>query len=132
MKTRLSSRGTVKKVLGNNTYSVDCGKGPQHVSGNALSMSSWRPGDNSSGGEQKLTATQNQDLAQVRQDLNQDLDQDLGQDLAQDDTVTEPDSSSDDEEYVQDVVPAVMPRRRRRVRQEHLGPVVPNRLRQRQ
>ena len=115
------------KVLGNNTYSVDCGKGPQHVSGNALSKSSWRPGDNSSGGEQKLTATQNQDLAPDRQDL----DQDLGQDLAQDDTVTEPDSSSDEDDYIQDIVPAAMPRRRRRVRQEYLGPVCPNRLRQR-
>ena len=103
---------------------MDCGKGPQHVSGGALSKSSWQPRDNSSGGEQRLTATQDQDLAQDSQDL--------GQDLAQDDTVTEPDSSSDDEEYVQDVVPAVMPRRRRRVRQEHLGPVVPNRLRQHQ
>ena len=59
-------------------------------------------------------------------------DQDLAQDLGQEDVVTESDSSSDDDEYYQDVVPAAMPRRRRRVRQEYLGPVVPNRLRQRQ
>ena len=122
-KTKLSARGMVKKVLGNNTYTVDCGKGPQHVSGDALSQSSWRPEDNSIGGGQQLTAVHGQELAQVGQDSSQDSDQD---------TVTEPDSSSDEDEYIQDVVPAAMPRRRRRIRQDYLGPVCPNRLRQRQ
>ena len=109
------------KVL--DTYSVDCGKGPQHVSGDALSQSSWRPEDNSIGGRQQLTAVHGQELAQVGQDSSQDSDQD---------TATEPDSSSDEDDYIQDVVPAAMPRRRRRVRQDYLGPVCPNRLRQRQ
>ena len=122
LKTKLSSRGTVKKVLGNNTYSVDCGKGPQHVSGDALSQSSLRPEDNSTDGGQQLTADHGQELVQVGQDPSQDSDQD---------TATEPDSSSDEDYYIQDVVPAAMPRRRRRIRQDYLGPVCPNRLRQR-
>ena len=110
-KTKLSARGMVKKVLGNNTYTVDCGKGPQHVSGDALSRSSVDPEDIIS--KQRLTA---QDLVQ------QDSDVDTG---------AESDSSSDDDDYVQDVVPAAVPRRRRRVRQHDLGPICPTRLRQR-
>ena len=126
-KTKLSARGVVKKVLGNNTYTVDCGKGPQHVSGDALSKSSLRPEDIDGG--QQLTADHGQESSQARQDSTQ-----VGQDPSQDseqDTVTEPDSSSDEDDYIQDIVPAAMPRRRRRVRQEYLGPVCPNRLRQR-
>ena len=120
-KTKLSARGVVKKVLGNNTYTVDCGKGPQHVSGDALSKSSLDPEEIV--GKQRLTAED----SQVRQDLTQ-------QDPSQDsdlDTGAEADSSSDDENYIQDVVPAAVPRRRRRVRQNDLGPVCPTRIRQR-
>ena len=123
-KTKLSARGVVKEVLGNNTYSVDCGKGPQHVSGDALSQSSLRPEDIV--GRQQLTAD-NEGSSQVRQASTQ-------QDPSQDsdlDTGTEADSSSDDDDYIQDIVPAAVPRRRRRVRQHDLGPVCPNRLRQR-
>ena len=113
-KSKLSSRGKIVKVLGHNTYSVDCGKGLQHVSGSALSKSSWQPRDDSSFGDQMLTADQDQDLVQ-------------------EDVVTESDSSSDDDDEVyHDVVPAAVPRRRRRVREEHLGPTIPHRLRQRQ
>ena len=119
-KTKLSARGVVKEVLGNNTYAVDCGKGPQHVSGDALSASGMDP-DEVVGGQQ-LTADRGDD--QARQDLTQDLSQD-----SEHDTIA--DSSSDDDDYIQDVVPVAMPRRRRRVRQEYLGPVCPNRLRQR-
>ena len=50
-KSKLSSRGKIVKVLGHNTYSVDCGKGLQHVSGSALSKSSWQPRDDSSRGD---------------------------------------------------------------------------------
>ena len=124
-KTKLSARGVVKKVLSNNTYSVDCGKGPQHVSGDALSVSSLRPDDIDGG--QQLTADHSQDEA--RQDSTQ-VGQDPGHDSEQD-TGIEPDSSSDEDDYTQDIVPAAMPRRRRRVRQDYLGPVCPNRLRQR-
>ena len=33
---KTSSAGEVLEVLGNNNYMVDCGKGPQHVSGDCL------------------------------------------------------------------------------------------------
>ena len=46
------------------------------------------------------------------------------------DVVIESDSS-DEEDYYHDLVPAVAPRRRRRVRQLDLGPVQPTRLRPR-
>ena len=90
-KSKLSSRGKIVKVLGHNTYSVDCGKGLQHVSGSALSKSSWQPRDDSSCGDQMLTTD----------------DQDSTQDLAQEDVVTESDSSSDDDDDgYHDMVPA--------------------------
>ena len=66
-------------------------------------------------GKQRLTAD-DQDLTQQDSDL---------------DTGADSDSSSDDEDYIQDVVPAAVPRRRRRVRQHDLGPICPTRLRQR-
>ena len=47
-----------------------------------------------------------------------------------DNTVSESDSS-DDEDYSHDLVPAAVPRRRRRVRQLELGPICNTRLRQR-
>ena len=119
LKTKLSSRGKVVEVLGNNTYSVDCGKGLQHVSGDVLSQSSRHPRDDSSRGDQMLTAQDSQDLVQ----------EDLSQDLVQEDMMS--DSSSEDEEYYNGVVPAALPRRRRRVRAELLGPTVAQRLRQR-
>ena len=34
---KLSSVGKIIEVLGNNTYLTDCGKGPQHVSGDCIS-----------------------------------------------------------------------------------------------
>ena len=61
-------------------------------------------------------------------------DSQLVQDMAQqdsDDTGADSDSSSDDDDYAQDLVPAAVPRRRRRVRQQDLGPICPTRLRQR-
>ena len=118
LKTKLSSRGKVVEVLGNNTYSVDCGKGLQHVSGDVLSQSSRRPRDDTSRSDEMLTAQDSQDLVQ----------EDLSQDLVQEDMMS--DSSSEDEEYYNGVVPAALPRRRRRVRAELLGPTVAQRLRQ--
>ena len=68
-------------------------------------------------GEPRLTAQDNQ----------------LVQEDAQESDVTVSESdSSDDEDYAQDLVPAAaVPRRRRRVRQLELGPICPTRLRQR-
>ena len=113
-KTKLSALGVVKRVLGSNTYSVDCGRGPQHVSGDALSRSRLDSEDFT--GEPRLTA---QDL--VQEMVQQDSD----------DTGADVDSSSDDDDYAQDVVPAAVVRRRRRVRQQDLGPICPTRLRRR-
>ena len=116
-KTKLSAVGVVKKVLGSNTYSVDCGNGPQHVSGDALSRSRLDSEDIT--GEPRLTAQDSQDLVQdlVQQDS--------------DDTGADSDSSSDDDDYAHDLIPAAVPHRRRRVRQHDLGPICPTRLRQR-
>ena len=36
-KSKLSTAGKILDLLGNNTYLADCGKGPQHVSGDLLS-----------------------------------------------------------------------------------------------
>ena len=33
LKTKLSSKGKITEVLGNNTYVADCGSGLQHISG---------------------------------------------------------------------------------------------------
>ena len=35
--TKVSSKGTIVEVLGNNTYLADVGQGPKHVSGDLLS-----------------------------------------------------------------------------------------------
>ena len=37
LKSKLSSTGRVLEVLGNNTYLIDCGNGPQHISGDVVS-----------------------------------------------------------------------------------------------
>ena len=37
---KISSAGKITEVLGNNTYLADCGKGPQHVSGDCISRES--------------------------------------------------------------------------------------------
>ena len=51
--------------------------------------------------------------------------------LEQEDVEPVSDSSSEDEADYSEVIPTAVPRRRRRVRAEHLGPVVQHRLRQR-
>ena len=113
LKTKLSSRGKIVEVLGNNNYLVDCGKGSQHISGDILSKAKavTPPHMNNSDGDQMLTA---------------DADN-----LAQEDIEPASDSSSEDEDGYTEVVPAAVPRRRRRVRAEMLGPIVQHRLRQR-
>ena len=37
LKSKISSKGKIVEVLGNNTYLADCGKGPQHISGDVIS-----------------------------------------------------------------------------------------------
>ena len=36
-RSKLSAAGKILEVLGNNTYLADCGKGPQHISGDLIS-----------------------------------------------------------------------------------------------
>ena len=36
-RTKLSAAGKILEVLANNTYLPDCGKGPQHISGDLIS-----------------------------------------------------------------------------------------------
>ena len=121
-KNKLSSLGVIKQVLGSNTYSVDCGRGPQHISGDALSKSALDFEEEE--GQSRLTA---QGSSQLGQEDNHDniLVQEDSDVLIESDT-------SDEEDFVHDfsVGPAVAPRRRR-VRQLDLGPVRPTRLRPR-
>ena len=125
-KTKLSALGTVKQVLGSNTYSIDCGQGRlRHVSGDALSKSRLDLED--FGSDPKLTAQDSE--SQLVQDRSQDSESLLVQDMAQESDVTAADSSSDDDDYCYDFVPAAAPRRRRRVRQLDLGPICNSRLR---
>ena len=37
LKSKLSSKGKITEVLGNNTYLADCDKGLQHISGDVIS-----------------------------------------------------------------------------------------------
>ena len=118
-KTKQTSLGIVKSVLGNNTYSVDCGFGPLHVSGDALSRSTLTYQE---GSQQGLTAQDDQYPLQ---------DDHTGQ--RDSDVVVESDSSDDDDDNFYGGVlpaPAAAPRRRR-VRDLGLGPLMPTRLRQR-
>ena len=116
-KTNKTTLGTIKKVLGSNTYSVNCGLGPQHVSGDALSKTTLNYQEEE--GQSRLTA---QDSPPLQDDL-------MGQ--RESDVLIESDSdTSDDELYGIGAAPVVAPRRRR-VRQLDLGPVMPTRLRQR-
>ena len=118
-KTKLSAVGVVKQVLGSNTYYVDCGQGLRHISGDALSKSLLDIEDCTA--DPKLTAQNGSQLAQEDDALIQE----------DSDVVVESDSS-DDEDYIgQDVAPLAVQRRRRRVRNQELGPIIAARLRPR-
>ena len=112
LKSKLSSTGRIVEVLGNNTYLVDCGNGPQHVSGDVLSRIS--------------NVSRRQIGEAVRHTAEID---DGGQEniiMDQDDVISVCSESSDEEDVTQDVtfdVP-VIPRCRKRVRRvAELGPV---------
>ena len=113
LKTKLSARGKIVEVLGNNNYLVDCGKGTQHISGDVLSkVKLATPSMDLSGSDQTHTANDTSNLVQ-------------------EDVEPVSDSSSEDEAEYSEVIPAAVPRRRRRVRAEQLGPVIQHRLRRR-
>ena len=114
-KTKLSDLGIIKRVLGANTYKVDCGKGSlQHVSGDALSKTNLVAQEI---GSPELTAQQDDLDVQEESDVINEQDSD---------------SSDDEEDYGHSaVVPAQLPRRRRARMAVGLGPVQATRLRPR-
>ena len=117
-KTKKSSHGLVKEVLGNNTYTVACETGLKHVSGDALSKSDIEFEELQ--GESRLTA---QEEPSIVQDLQEEPQ-----------TRVYDSDSSDDDEPDHGLGFGYMPPQpvlRRRVRDLGLGPTVPNRLRQR-
>ena len=122
-KTKRTSLGIVKSVLSNNTYSVDCGFGPKHVSGDALSKSTLTYQE---GSQQELTAQDNHDQYPLQEDHTGQRESDV---------VVESDSSDDEDDFYQRrMLPApaaAAAPRRRRVRDLGLGPLMPTRLRQR-
>ena len=68
VKTKLSSKGKIIEVLGNNTYLADCGEGPKHVSGDLLS---------------RVSATSQCDIGSgdvMSQDTGEDIGEDIGED----------------------------------------------------
>ena len=119
--TKRTSLGIVRKVLGHNTYAVECHSGIKHVSGDALSKSRLTYQEER---KPELTAQQDQHPLQ---------DDHLGQ--RQSDVVVESDSDDDDDDFFQHrLLPlpaAVAAAPRRRVRDMGLGPVLPTRLRHR-
>ena len=103
------------EVLGNNTYLVDCGKGPQHISGDVMS---------------KVSSVASRSMG-PKTDGDQMQTAEVVEALEPEDVEPVSDSSSESEAEHNDVIQVAVPRRRRRVRAEHLGPVVQHRLRQR-
>ena len=129
-KSKLSTVGVVKQVLGSNTYYVDCGQGLHHVSGDALSKSVLDLEDFTNGS--KLTSKNGSQLVQDNGSGSQLVQEDGSQLVQEDSDDTQVSDSSDDEDYFgQDVVPLAAPRRRRRIRHQELGPVRTTRLRPR-
>ena len=118
-KTKQTSLGIVKSVLGHNTYSVDCGFGPKHVSGDALSKTTLTYQE---GSQPELTAQHDQ--YPLQEDHTGQRESDI---------VVESDSDDEDDFYQRRMLPlpAAAAPRRRRVRDLGLGPLMPARLRQR-
>ena len=123
LKSKLSSTGEVLEVLGNNTYLIDCGNGPQHISGDVVSRVSdvSRRQNGSQNGS-------NHDRQTVEVDVG-------GQDdvlVDQDDVLSISTDSTEDDAIQEDIIPIVpVPRNVRRYRrnEEALGPVCGQRLR---
>ena len=111
IRSKLSSNGKITDLLGTNTYLADYGKGPQHISGDVISRIS--------------------DVAQRPVGQNNEVPEQPGQ-TAKDDVLMDQEDgmsivseSSMDSEGVQEVIiPEIpIPRRRRRMRADRLGPV---------
>ena len=111
---------TLNLLLGNNTYLADCGKGPQHISGDVISRISdvaKRPvGQNSEVPEQPRQTTEDDVF----------MDQEDGMSIISE-------SSMDSEGVLDAIIPRMpIPRRgRRRRNADMLGPVQGQRVRPR-
>ena len=114
-RTKLSASGKILEVLSNNTYLADCGKGPQHISGDLISKVS-KAADREIGGSNEVQPEIG--------DNNLDVDRDFFQD---EDNISIASESSIGSDFV--ATPNdlnVNIRRRRRTQLDHLGPVDAN------
>ena len=134
LKSKISSKGKITEVLGNNTYLADCGNGPQHISGDVISrisdVAKRQVGGQIPevpGGEDRHTAE-----ADVGGEDRRSAEVDVIMD--QDDVISViSDSSEDSDDVLEDLIPRMpVPRRgRRRRNADALGPVCEQRLRTR-
>ena len=113
-RSKLSATGKILEVLGNNTYLADCGKGPQHISGDLISKVS-EAADREIGGSNE-----------VQQEIGDNLDVDHF--FQDDDNMSIASESSICSDFV---APPnnnlnVNVRRRRRTQLDHLGPADAN------
>ena len=127
LKSKLSSTGEVLEVLGNNTYLIDCGNGPQHISGDVVSrisdVSRCQNGSQNGlnpnrqtvevddGGEEDILVVQD-DVVSISTDSTEE---DVTHDVTQDDVIP--------------IVPVPRCVRRYRRNAEMLGPLCGQRLR---
>ena len=102
-KTRLSTAGKIMEVLGRNTYLVECGKGPQHISGDLIS---------------KVPEVVNRDIGDNNA-TQQELEEDDNRTSEEDDNVSV--TSSIGSDIVGVAEENVRTRRRRRTRLDILG-----------
>ena len=126
-KSKLSTDGKIIEVMGNNNYLVECGKGPQHISGDCISL---------------IPAAANREIGNPDVQQQQiDGDNPSGEFSQEDDNVSVMFESSMGSDIVAAIPDDVMgnhpqaggdvPRGRRRRRIDQLGPACPYRLRPR-
>ena len=134
LKSKLSSKGKITEVLGNNTYLADCGNGPQHISGDVVSRIS----------DVAKRQIGDRHTAEIDVGNRHTAENDVGGEdrhsaevdviMDQDDVISViSDSSEDSDDVLEDFIPRMLvPRRGRRKRNaEALGPVREQRLRTR-
>ena len=96
LKSKLSSKGKITEVLGNNTYLADCGNGPQHISGDVI----YRINDIA-----QQPVGQNIEVhGQPRQTVEDDVLMDQEDGMGQEDGMSIMSESSMDSEGVHDVI----------------------------
>ena len=104
-RTKLSTAGKILEVLGRNTYLVECGKGPQHISGDLIS---------------KVSALVDRDIGSNNV-TQQELEEDSDRTFEEDDTISVTSSIESDIFGVADNNVNRCTRRRRRTRLDILG-----------